>query len=850
MTTAAPLLEITDGTLSVNLLDPQGLMLYDWIPSLADPKGGGVWNDNPLVEGRRLAYRQLGNVTDTFELKVRGASQDSTIRNLQELRRLLEKAVEYWVSSAQNEPVYLIVRGSLETNTRYAVIFDYRTPRDANPFAQPFFSCNALVDNFLLTVEHGIWQNQIPGNATCVEISAQQEFAGSVLTETAEPNESADDAGKGGSIGVWTTLDTTLYLGSGANTGVRFYDVDIPVGATILQAWVDFVCSGEFSPPDTPVNVDIYGDDADDSAIFSTEVDYNGRTRTAAFVSWNNIPHWILGNTYSTPEVKTIIQEVIDRVGWASGNHISLLFDDPFTSGYQREAASWDNAFRAAPILYVKYTTAEGSTFGRSATCNSGEVYVANKNNRAQLTDVYYYDASGPAWSGNLIGAATPFDFLPATPANGDIVYFGINTTVSDSGPFCSLVFDITTGAVDVTTINWEYYNGAWTAFTTDMQDNTNEFANTGVHSVHWQQFGDWTTVAVNGITGYWVRARVAGVGGAPAAPQQGNRDIYTIAWSYIDIDHEQIKGDLPALARIILTNQSDEVDGDCDLRANRFVIGSRTLDRGDDFNAYLNFSDEQNPSGVTVAVAGESAFATDLTTPSGRRVTFTSDAEETKVQITVTLDSTIAPDYLGEYRAFIRYKYNTGNANETAFRLKTTPGPGNLTGASDWFWPQDNLDWQTADLGIVRIPYRTPTDSYGTITFEVECYTEDAAKVVYFYDMVLIPVDEWCSDSVDKSGQAARTGAIGNGDLLDIDSVTYPKDPAQSVMRVSSTGRIQGYYQHRAGPTFLQANSDQRLWFFNMAYETGTEVSSFISNCYTVQTYAVQRYLSMRGAR
>jgi hypothetical protein len=127
MTTIAPVLEISDGTTVISLLDPLGICFsIDTIHSRA--KGAGVWADSPIFEGRRLAYRQFGNVIDTFDLKARGVSQDDTIAILQELRRLLEKAVQYWTSGAQNSPVWIRAKAPKETNSRYAIIFDYRTP--------------------------------------------------------------------------------------------------------------------------------------------------------------------------------------------------------------------------------------------------------------------------------------------------------------------------------------------------------------------------------------------------------------------------------------------------------------------------------------------------------------------------------------------------------------------------------------------------------------------------------------------------------------------------------------------------------------------------------------------------
>ena len=71
--------------------------------------------------------------------------------------------------------------------------------------------------------------------------------------------------------------------------------------------------------------------------------------------------------------------------------------------------------------------------------------YVASKRNMAQITNVHYWDSAGAAWSGNLVAAATPFALLPNPVLVGDFVLFGIDTSVLNSGPFCSLVFDIGT---------------------------------------------------------------------------------------------------------------------------------------------------------------------------------------------------------------------------------------------------------------------------------------------------------------------------------------------------------------------------------------------------------------------
>jgi hypothetical protein len=64
------ILKITDGTVSdagirneVNLLaETSGFCLTEWEPAIADLKGGGVWSDSPISDGRRLRFAKAENV--------------------------------------------------------------------------------------------------------------------------------------------------------------------------------------------------------------------------------------------------------------------------------------------------------------------------------------------------------------------------------------------------------------------------------------------------------------------------------------------------------------------------------------------------------------------------------------------------------------------------------------------------------------------------------------------------------------------------------------------------------------------------------------------------------------------
>jgi hypothetical protein len=200
-------------------------------------------------------------------------------------------------------------------------------------------------------------------------------------------------------------------------------------------------------------------------------------------------------------------------------------------------------------------------TLGAEANCVEA-TYIANKSVISNLTHIKIDD--GGVFSDIYPMSAFPTAFMPAVPVVGDATYFGTETSLADTGPFSSLVFDIETTAIGTAssyTILWEYWDGAaWDLL--EVTDNTGAlytFQQVGVVSVFWESPSDWVTTAVNGVTGYWVRARVTAIaGGNMAGPTQINRDIYTITNSHIEFDENDIGGDIPSLAEFRIKNQSD----------------------------------------------------------------------------------------------------------------------------------------------------------------------------------------------------------------------------------------------------------------------------------------------------
>ena len=118
-------------------------------------------------------------------------------------------------------------------------------------------------------------------------------------------------------------------------SGLRFPNVVIPFGATILHAYINLFVVGSSGVP----NLYIAGEASVDPVAPESGGVLFSREKTVAQVDWD--PPAVL-NTYTgnSPDIKDIIQEIIDLEGWESGKDILILVGAyAYTSTYQIEDA-------------------------------------------------------------------------------------------------------------------------------------------------------------------------------------------------------------------------------------------------------------------------------------------------------------------------------------------------------------------------------------------------------------------------------------------------------------------------------------------------------------------------------
>ncbi len=181
-------------------------------------------------------------------------------------------------------------------------------------------------------------------------------------TLTIQISQSSDDAEQGPPDYDEDEVSVTssdLDLDDETFVGLRFNGINIPAGSTISNAYVEFTSENDESGSSS---VTISGQDIDDAPTFTTnDNNISSRIPTDANIVWN-IPDWSIdeiGSDTQTPDLKTILQEVIDRAGWNSGNSLVLIFEEGDMNN-DRDAYSFDQSQNKSPKLYITFSSEQG----------------------------------------------------------------------------------------------------------------------------------------------------------------------------------------------------------------------------------------------------------------------------------------------------------------------------------------------------------------------------------------------------------------------------------------------------------------------------------------------------------
>ncbi len=164
----------------------------------------------------------------------------------------------------------------------------------------------------------------------------------------------ADDAEEttSGSVKLTSSLlDLRAQGGVLQLVGLRFQNVQVPPGAKIENAYVVFKAGVKDTQA---VTLEVYGEASDDAQTFSAASSPSRRTKTSATSAWTP-GSWAVGQLYQTPDLASVIQEVVSRGGWQSGNALALFVDGSSSAG-ERSAIAFGSPNGSAPELVLTYS--------------------------------------------------------------------------------------------------------------------------------------------------------------------------------------------------------------------------------------------------------------------------------------------------------------------------------------------------------------------------------------------------------------------------------------------------------------------------------------------------------------
>jgi hypothetical protein len=174
--------------------------------------------------------------------------------------------------------------------------------------------------------------------------------------------------------GCWSTASptpyfdfaaTTMRVGDGTTTDynrsiwMRFPGLTIPQGATIISATVGFTTAGGSSS--TMPFTTIKAEAVDNATAITSRTDLLSRTKATTTSSWHPVQWPVSGGSMSTSNFAPVLQQLVSRPGWRSGNAAQFFIEETTDDGWTGTVTSItmntaDNATpNTGPTLYVTY---------------------------------------------------------------------------------------------------------------------------------------------------------------------------------------------------------------------------------------------------------------------------------------------------------------------------------------------------------------------------------------------------------------------------------------------------------------------------------------------------------------
>lgn len=212
----------------------------------------------------------------------------------------------------------------------------------------------------------------IPLVLTLLGFAAQAQTLSKKVAASGDDAEEVATGSVGNTVGTMdlTSSDLEIMTDSSSSTnvkkqliGMRFLGINIPRNAVITNAYIQFATKGDKNALSGTAT--IKGELTANSAIYSTSAKVSTRATTTSSVSWTGSTSSTWGTSagatrgvdQKSPDIKTIIQEIVNQGTWNSGNALSIIMTGlGVRNAYSYDGASTAGNLNLAPELVVEYT--------------------------------------------------------------------------------------------------------------------------------------------------------------------------------------------------------------------------------------------------------------------------------------------------------------------------------------------------------------------------------------------------------------------------------------------------------------------------------------------------------------
>lgn len=187
-----------------------------------------------------------------------------------------------------------------------------------------------------------------------VTITVQPPSPNSIIRSISTAADDAEEFSNGTVTRSSYALELSYYSSISRNQliGLRFTNVTIPRAAVITRAYLQF---SAIKPNFNASTLTIQAENTGNASTFEIEPEnLSSRHKTSESVIWSP-PVWTVsdekGEAQKSPDLSGIIQEVVNRTDWNTGNNITLLISGTGT----RSAYSFESSADKAPVLVIFY---------------------------------------------------------------------------------------------------------------------------------------------------------------------------------------------------------------------------------------------------------------------------------------------------------------------------------------------------------------------------------------------------------------------------------------------------------------------------------------------------------------